>query len=426
MYRVNKMGILCVANVCFAVTILALLYVYRMSVFEFQWMYWIVAIYGTVVTSLAIFRLLSAYIYKPVPDRNYRPKVSVIIPVYNEGKIVGATIDAILNSDYPKDKLELVVVDDKSTDNSLEVINKKCLEHNFKVTTHVKNMGKRHAMATGVKYCTGEILVCVDSDTIVKPDAIKLLIQPFVDEQVFCVSGNAAVFNGFDPEIDTFVSRFQKVWYAESFRVRKGIESLLGMVLCCSGVLSAYRKEKFEQATDEWLNERFFGKKIVSGDDRQMTNLMMRMGGKSVFQANALAYTIAPHTLKKFLVQQLRWGRSGIRGMLYASKFFHKKKIMQRFLFYLTALTMIVSPFTLMVSIVGLALFGGTTGFISYFCGIVVIALVFALTDKLLISYFTAKDVLYRIALFALMIPVAFVYLYGWLTPWRGTTWGTR
>jgi len=426
MYRPSKIGLLCGVNICFTVVVLVLLYIRRVSLFELEWTYWVVAAYGLVVTSFMVFRLVSAYIYKPIPDRGYRPKVSIIIPVYNEECVIGNTIDAILKSDYPKDKMELVVVDDKSSDNSLEVINKKRCEYDFKVITHDKNMGKRHAIASGVKYCTGEVLVCTDSDTIIVPEGIKMLVQPFVDEKVYCVCGNATVINGANSKNDTWLTRFQKVWYAEAFRVRKGVESLFGMVLCCSGVFSAYRREKFEKVTEEWLNEKFLGRSVVAGDDRQMTNLMMRMGGKSVFQSSALAYTIAPHNIKKFVKQQVRWARGSVRGTSLAATFFNKKSLSQRLLFYLITFSTFVTPFALIASVIGLALFGGVVGFASYVIGFILVALLFALTDKLLVSYFTVKDVLYRIALFVLMLPVTFVYLYGWLTPWKGTVWGTR
>jgi hyaluronan synthase len=394
--------------------------------FEWEWTYGVIAVYGLVVTSFMVFRLISAYLYKPVPDRGHRPKVSIIIPVYNEEKVIGNTIDAILNSDYPKEQLELIVVDDKSKDKSLEVIKKKSLEYNFKVIAHTENMGKRHAMATGVKQCTGEILVCLDSDTLVESDAIKMLVQPFTDNEVYCVCGNASVVNKASSKTTTWLTRFQKVWYAEAFRVRKGVESLFGMVLCCSGVFSAYRREKFEQVVNEWLNEKFFGRKVVAGDDRQMTNLMLRMGGKSVYQSTAQTYTVVPHNIKKFVNQQVRWARGSVRGTSLALTFFNRKNLSQKILFYLITFFTFVSPFVLVISIIGLALFGGTTGFVSYFLGLVLVAFLYALTDKILMKYFTVKDALYRIVLFALMMPVTFVYLYGWITPWKGTVWGTR
>jgi len=386
----------------------------------------VLTVYGVVVTPFLIFRLTTTYLYTPIPDQGYRPKVSVIVPVYNEENDIGNTIDSILNSDYPKNKLELVVIDDKSKDKSLEVINKKRLDCEFKVVAQHKNMGKRHAMAAGVKQCSGEILVCIDSDTIVKPDAIKLLVQPFTDTKVYCVCGNAAVANESEPKTNTILARFQKVWYADSFRIRKGVESIFNMVICCSGVLSAYRREKFEKVADEWLNEKFLGREVVSGDDRQMTNLMMQMGGKSVFQSNALAYTIAPHKFKKFLVQQVRWGRSGFRGMLFASKYFIKKNTMQKAVFYTTMFVTFLSPVTLFTNTIGLALLGRYELIAVYFSGLLLVSTLVAVTDKLLVEYFSFKDICYRIAFFGVSIVLTFVYMYSWITLWKGKTWGTR
>ncbi|MDR2203719.1 MAG: glycosyltransferase family 2 protein [Nitrososphaerota archaeon] len=359
-------------------------------------------------------------------DKGYRPKVSVVVPVYNEENGIGNTIDSIFNSDYPKDKLELVIIDDKSKDNTIESINKKRSEYDFKLVALDKNVGKRHAMAAGIKQCTGEILVCVDSDTLVKCDAIKLLVQPFIDEGIFCVCGNAAVANSSEDKTDTILARFQKVWYADSFRLRKGVESLFSMVICCSGVLSAYRRERFEKVVDEWLNEKFLGREVISGDDRQMTNLMLRMGGRSVFQSNAIAYTIVPHKFKKFLVQQVRWGRSGFRGMLFASRFFYKKNIMQKIVFYSTMFITFISPVSLFVNTAGLALAGKHELIVFYLSGLLLVSTLTALADKLLVDQFSFKDILYRISFVVVSIILTFIYMYSWLTLWKGKNWGTR
>jgi hyaluronan synthase len=406
--------------------VLMLMYISRVSMYEWNWAYSLLLVYGVVVTPFLIFRFAITYSYQSVPDRGFRPKISVIVPVYNEENGIADTIDSILDSDYPKDKLELVVIDDKSKDHSLEVINKKRLERDFKLVKNEKNMGKRHAMATGIKQCSGDILVCIDSDTFVKPDAIKLLVQPFTDPEVYCVCGNGVVANESEPKINNLLTRLQKVWYADSFRIRKGVESIFGIVICCSGVLSAYRKEKFEKVVNNWLNEKFLGHDVVSGDDRQMTNLMMQMGGKSVFQSNALAYTFAPHKFKKFLIQQLRWGRSAFRGMLFASKFFTKKNTSQKLVFYTTMFVNFVSPISLLMNTVVLALLGQYWLVGVYLLGLLLLSTLFAFNDKLLVDYFSFKDVGYRIIFFALSIAITFVYLYSWVTPWKGKVWGTR
>jgi hyaluronan synthase len=227
--------LLCVVNVVLAVVVLSILYVWR--VLGFEWGVWSLLLvgYGLVVTPFLLFRLVSAYSYKPVCDVGYRPKVSVIIPCYNEEEHIISTIKAVLYSEYLPDLLDVILVDDKSTDNSLQVVSRSFHGWFCRVLSLPVNVGKRHAMAAGIKEATGDIIVCVDSDTVIAMDALTHLVQPFIDPLVFCVCGNAAVIN-----CSSVVARFQKVWYDEAFRVRKGVESLFGSVLLlgCFGCLS--------------------------------------------------------------------------------------------------------------------------------------------------------------------------------------------
>jgi hyaluronan synthase len=416
---------LCCVNVIFSVAILSALYVNRFSLLELHWIFWLITAYGFVVTPLFIFRLVSTYLYQPIPDRGHRPKISVIIPCFNEQADIGCTIDAIMASDYPKDLLELVVVDDKSSDDSLSEIYVKQLKHKFHVITHTVNMGKRHAVASGLRMCSGEFVVLIDSDTVVKSDAIKNLVQPFTDGKVFCVCGTAEVMRGKKAGGDSILTRFQKVWYNESFRVRKGVESLLSSVFCCSGVLSAYRADKLQEVLPDFLNERFLGVKMQSGDDRRLTNLMLRLGGKSVFQSNSVAYTATPDCMKKFVKQQVRWGRGSLRGMLFALTFFHHRPLKQMLLCYLTAFATLVSPIALVFSIFSLVVISQWFAVVGYFFGMALVAFLFALTDRLLVPDFSLSDILYRIGFFIVMYGLTFVYVYSWLTSAKNS-WGTR
>jgi hyaluronan synthase len=380
-------------------------------------------IYGVVVTPFLIFRFFTTYRYKPLTDQGFRPHISVVIPVFNEETVISKTIDSVLQTRYPKEKLEIIVIDDKSTDNTLQVVAQKT---GIKVLAQPTNKGKRHALELGVKNANGEIIVCVDSDTVLDPDAITNIVQPLTNPAVYCVCGNGIVANELDKKQDNLLSRLQKVWYADSFRIRKGVESQFGMVICCSGVLSAYRKDKFLQVVDQWLNETFLGHEVVSGDDRQMTNLMLQMGGKSKFQSNAIAYTFAPYNTKKFVSQQLRWGRSAFRGMLYASKFFYKKPLSQRLLFYTTMFVNLVSPFSLFMNTFFLMALGCFDLVVFYLFGLLLLSIFFAVNDNQLVFYFSTKDMFYRVLFMGLSVVITFVYLYAFLTPWKGKKWLTR
>jgi cellulose synthase/poly-beta-1,6-N-acetylglucosamine synthase-like glycosyltransferase len=347
--------------------------------------------------------------------------------VYNESKGVGKAIDAILRSDYPCDRLQLIVADDGSTDDTYAVIQAKNVEcgNKFKVHLNAKNMGKRHTIASVVKlYCVVKdaVLVLVDSDACVASDAVRMLVQPFVDPQVYSVCGNAVVSN-----TNSLITRFQKSWYAGAFRIRKASESLAGMVMCCSGVFSAYRLEKVFLVLGDWVDERFLGKRVVAGDDSRLTNCAsLRLGGKSVFQESAYVYTVVPGSLKSFVKQQTRWGRNSLRRLVFAAGFFWRKSWVQRLVFYCTMFVTLVTPCALVGSLAGLVLWGGWFGVVVYFACLSLFSFLYAMSDKLLVSYFSWRDFLFRCGFFVVMIMISFVYLYAYLTPWKGTVWGTR
>jgi hyaluronan synthase len=405
----------------FSVVILSVVYVNRFDLLGLHWVFWLIAGYGFVVTPFMIFRLVSAYLYRPLGDVGVRPSVSVVVPCFNEELGIVRTIFSILKQDYPSDSLELVVVDDKSVDGSLGAIRGFGGGVNFRCVALPVNVGKRGAIAAGLAECSGEVVVLVDSDTVLASDAVRNLVQPFTDSKVYCVCGNAEVEPG-----KSVLARFQKVWYNESFRVRKGVESLFGSVFCCSGVLAAYRADKLRAVLPDFLGERFLGVKVESGDDRRLTNLMLRLGGRSVFQSNAVAFTAVPTGFRKFVKQQIRWGRGSLRGMLFALTFFHKGRgLKQKLLFYLTVFATFLSPAALLLSTVGLAFLSEWVAVLGYFGGLALVSLLFSLTDRLLIPNFSVRDVVFRICFFVVLFGLSFVYVYGWFTSAKNT-WGTR
>jgi hyaluronan synthase len=293
-----------------------------------------------------------------------------------------------------------------------------------------KNRGKRFAVAEGLQYCLGDVVVCVDSDTVLDREAIKNLVQPFVDEQVLCVCGNARVSNinvaADESLLGGLLAHFQSVWYVDGFHVRKSTESLFGMVLCCSGVLAAFRTRVVGVVLDKWLDERFLGRRCVSGEDSQLTNCMLGLGGKSVFQSNAVVYTVVPTGFRRFVKQQIRWGRGALFSMLSACRFFVKRRLVEQLQFYCTVLVTFLSPVALFASVVSVALVGGWWAAGLFLGGHLLVCSVVALTNRVVAQDFTFRDVVFRMGFFGLMFFVTFVYAYAWLTPWRDNTWGTR
>jgi len=404
--------------------------------------YFILALYGIIVTPFLLFKFFMAYNYKPVPDKGFRPKLSVIVPVLNEEKIIAYTLEALLASNYPKDKLEIIVVNDGSTDRTQEIVSR---IPQVKLINHPKNMGKRFAFATGMEHSTGDFLVCVDSDSVVHRNALLYLVQPFADRAVYCTCGHGNVLN----KHKNFLTRFQSVWYSDSFRVTKGLESSLGMVTCCSGVLACYRREGIKLVIDDWLNEKFLGRQMLGSDDRRMTNLMLKLhkfaigsqaddrtltsyaikttrSTKSMYQSNAIVYTAVPDTFRKFFKQQIRWGRGSFRGMMFGASFFWRRPLKQSLLFYFLAFVNYLSPFVFFFNLFILPFVGGLYLALAYIGGLVLVNFIKAINVKQLVKNFSLKDVLYRTAFVAMTFPISLIYLYCWATVWEGKKWMTR
>lgn len=327
------------------ITLLSAGIVFFLRTSEFS--YTIFSIYTLLVTSYLLVIYTLSYLYKPVKDKGYRPSVSVIIPAKNEEEAIQKTIQSCLDSDYPADKLEVIVIDDGSTDNTYnKMMEMECSR--VKVIKHEVNKGKRQAMASGIRVASGEFIVSIDSDSYVKSDAIALMMQPFTDKYVTAVCGHGNVAN----KDKNTLTKLQHAWYQEMFYILKSMESKIGGVNCCSGILAAYRKKNVLAVIDEWLGQNFRGIPIIISDDRQLTNLSLRgtkkiptKKARVVYQSTAIVYTTAPDNFKQFIKQQIRWRRGSLHGTLFASKFMWKKGLITSLYFYPYMYLTYLTPF---------------------------------------------------------------------------------
>ena len=121
-----------------------------------------------------------------------------------------------------------------------------------------ENRGKRAAMAAGIRATEAEVIVFVDSDSAVEPDALRLLVQPLADRRVGAVCGHADVLN----VRESWLTRMQAVRYFVAFRVVKAAESVFDAVTCCSGCFSAYRREAILPRMEWWENQTLLGRRV--------------------------------------------------------------------------------------------------------------------------------------------------------------------
>lgn len=261
--------------------------------------------------------------YKPVKSVTDEalPTVTVIVPAYNEGKQVWATLMSLAKSDYPTNKLQLLAIDDGSKDDTWEWMQeaKKSLGDRVSIYQQPQNKGKRHALYRGFNIGTGEIFVTVDSDSEVTEDTLRNLVSPFVvNEKCGAVAGNIRVLNNGKKAL---LPKMLDVSFVLSFEFVRSAESSLESVMCTPGALAAYRSEAVFACLPEWINQTFMGQPSDIGEDRAMTNMILKQGYHVLFQRNAYAFTNVPEKYSGLYKMFIRWGRSNVRENIAMAKY---------------------------------------------------------------------------------------------------------
>lgn len=248
------------------------------------------------------------------------PTVTVIVPAYNEGSLVYHTLISLANSDYPVDKMQIIAIDDGSKDDTWQWMLKAKYELLGRVHIYQqpKNKGKRHALYRGFHLADGEIFVTVDSDSLVEKNTLRNLVSPFVvNKNCGAVAGNVKVLNN----RSGMIPRMLNVSFVFSFELIRSAQSVLKTVLCTPGALAAYKKEAVMNILPEWIDQTFMGKPSDIGEDRAMTNMILKQGYDVLFQRNAHVLTNTPEEYENLYKMFIRWERSNVRENIMMSKF---------------------------------------------------------------------------------------------------------
>lgn len=249
------------------------------------------------VTLSTLFYSLKAKTYNPYKS-DFWSRTSAIVPVYKEHPNMLRTMLKCLRPQVN----QLIVVADEATYQEKRIIKRYATHTIF----NRKKIGKRRSLAMGLKLVRNKITVLVDSDVIVNVDSINKLIKPFSDSSIGLVQGRCKILN------DTAINKVSVVLSKLTENVRDVVcKCLNGNMIVVDGRLQAVRTSLFKQISYDCITDKFLGKKMISGDDRQRTRLINRLGFNTVYQSTATCNSVAQPTLTLFLKQQLRWIRSG-------------------------------------------------------------------------------------------------------------------
>ncbi len=392
-----------------------------------------VFIYSIVLFVFQLSRLMAALIYVSrakhykdieelkVAASRFEPTATFVIPCMNEEQVIFENIAHCYEVDYPIDKIEVIAVNDGSTDGTLKEMRRAQKKFpNLQIVNWEKNKGKRAAMATAIKMAKGDIIIQLDSDSYIEPTHFRALLTPFETDEIAAVCAHADPTN----KNKNLLTRAQAGYYFMAFRILKAAESTFSFVLCCSGCCSAYRRETIMPLIDEFANESFLGVHVNFGDDRSLTNLILKNGYRTIYVDNVQAYTIVPETFRQLIKQQIRWKKSWFINTIKASKYMWRvDPFIAATYFYPLA---IVTVFTPIMAVYGLLVFPimHSTFPVWFLAGTLVTSGLFMIMSSLLSSdnrhwyYLLVWSVINTFVL-------TFLFPYALLTI-RDNKWGTR
>jgi cellulose synthase/poly-beta-1,6-N-acetylglucosamine synthase-like glycosyltransferase/spore germination protein YaaH/peptidoglycan/xylan/chitin deacetylase (PgdA/CDA1 family) len=233
---------------------------------------------------------------KPAEVASYRPKVAVLIPAYNEEKVIERTVRAALNSHYPN--LRVVVIDDGSKDRTLEVARRAFASEAAAGRVLIlgkANSGKADALNYGIEHIgDAELFVGIDADTIIASDAISRLVPHFINPIVGAIAGNAKVGNRVN-----LWTRWQALEYITSQNFERRALDVLGAVSVVPGAIGAWRVSAVREAGGYHTD--------TVAEDADLTMALLRRGYRVEYEDMALAYTEAPINANGLMRQRFRW-----------------------------------------------------------------------------------------------------------------------
>ncbi len=222
------------------------------------------------------------------------PKISIVTPMYNEGESARKVIHHALDQTY-LGPIELLLVDDGSSDNTFDVIESEAVKHENVIAMRQRNRGKPAALNKGFKAATGEIVISTDGDSFLDKNAVERIVERFLDDpEVGAVAGFVKVIN----ESDSWITRFSQIEYTKEQALFRGCQGISGDVVICPGPIFAARRQLL-------IENPSSDRTIV--EDCEQTVQIRKSGWKVIYAPDAISETMAPTKLKDWINQRRRW-----------------------------------------------------------------------------------------------------------------------
>lgn len=257
------------------------------------------SVYIVVLYFLLLFTYKKKYDEEPPIDNNFTPLVSIIVPAYNEEKYIGKCLQTLLELDYPKEKLDIIVINDDSTDKTVEEA-KKFAKYGIRVVSQ-KNSGKGAALNHGLRLAKGEFIVTMDADSYVLPKTLKQLLAFFKENKnVMAVTPAIKI-----KPSNSLIMELQRIEYLMIIFSRK-LLSFIDAVPVIPGPFSMFRASVFKEVGG------FDEHNLV--EDQEIALRIQKYNYKIKSSVIAEVYTNPPDNINDLIKQRVRWQRGGIRN----------------------------------------------------------------------------------------------------------------
>ena len=295
----------------------------------------IIILWGMTITFWSTLMFVPLAVYSKyredlVPEPLEYPSLSVLVPAYNEEKVIARTIEGLLETEYPKK--EIIIIDDGSKDKTLEIANR--YKSKVKVL-HKENGGKASALNYGIAFAGGEIIAIVDADTIIGRQGLKQIVKGFGrDGKVAAVAGNIKVRNRMN-----WLTWTQALEYVAGIEIVRRAFDFFGSITIVPGALGAYKKSTLDEVGT------FHSDTLV--EDFDATVKVLKSGFVIQGSTTATAYTEAPQSLHDFYKQRKRWYRGNLQVLQRHSEtvFNPRYAFLHRIAFPFMIISMVVLPF---------------------------------------------------------------------------------
>jgi len=294
-----------------------------------------IAIYMLSFFILVLFKNRGRLFWYPKPKKQYT--LSFLVPAYNEENTIQDTILSLLNLDYPKERLEIIAINDGSTDNTANIIKKMAVQYPNLKLLDKPNTGKADSLNCAIEIAKGELIAITDSDSFPEPDALNKIVGFFNDEKVAAVTSAVFLRNK-----EKFFEKVQAIEYFVLAWTRKLLD-FVDSVYVTNGPLSVYRAEALRKIGG-------FDPKNIT-EDIEVTWHLLSEGYKTRMSLGAHVYTVAPNKLKSWWRQRVRWGVGGIQTISKYKKYFFSRGVFGIFIIPYVSVSIILSIFTFFLTV---------------------------------------------------------------------------